>query len=477
MPGWLCAPLTAPAAAALLRRSSTMRPSARCSCRSQRSARLGIVGDQQQAGAVARVLGEQAIDDEPAGRAVEIAGRLVGQQQRGPATKARAIATRCCSPPDSCAGIVRRARWPSPTRPSAASAAAKASRAPAELQRDRDVFAARSSSAAGETPGRRCRCGCGAAARARPRRAPPRSCPATSTRPALGRSSPAVTIISVDLPEPDGPTSATVSPAAIGQRHAAQNLDRPRRAGQAEVDIVEHDQGSGDMGYRGIWRSAGHFRSAPGRRASGPRASRPQFTQPAGGRDARGPFPCSFIDLIRSTHQCYRTMNRIGPLVLASPAAGGRPRHGADAADRRFRRQPDRRARAAGERGVSGAARGAAARRGARRPHRQCRGVGRHHDRRPRAARLGARRQARSRHPRARRQRRAARHRPRDRARQSRRDDRQDPGERRQAAAARHAGAAELGRGLRSRRSTASTPSLRRRMACRSIRFSSKVWR
>ena len=40
------------------------------------------------------------------------------------------------------------------------------------------------------------------------------SCPATATVPSLGRSRPASTIIIVDLPEPDGPTSAAASPAS-----------------------------------------------------------------------------------------------------------------------------------------------------------------------------------------------------------------------------------------------------------------------
>src|ERR1700756_4353105 len=43
----------------------------------------------------------------------------------------------------------------------------------------------------------------------------PRSWPATVTVPESGRSSPAITISRVDLPEPDGPTSPTASPRAI----------------------------------------------------------------------------------------------------------------------------------------------------------------------------------------------------------------------------------------------------------------------
>ena len=53
----------------------------------------------------------------------------------------------------------------------------------------------------------------GVAAR-RPRPSPP-----------LGRSSVPITCSSVDLPEPDGPTTATASPAPHAQRDAAQRLD------------------------------------------------------------------------------------------------------------------------------------------------------------------------------------------------------------------------------------------------------------
>ena len=44
-----------------------------------------------------------------------------------------------------------------------------------------------------------------------------RSSPATRTVPLSGRSSPAITISSVDLPEPDGPTRPNASPLAYIQ--------------------------------------------------------------------------------------------------------------------------------------------------------------------------------------------------------------------------------------------------------------------
>jgi hypothetical protein len=47
--------------------------------------------------------GERLEHDDP-GRDVERAGRLVAQQHAGRLAIARAMATRCCSPPESCAG-------------------------------------------------------------------------------------------------------------------------------------------------------------------------------------------------------------------------------------------------------------------------------------------------------------------------------------------------------------------------------------
>ena len=65
--------------------------------------------------------------------------------------------------------------------------------------------------------------------------------PATSTCPALARSSPPITIINVVLPEPDGPTRPTVSPFAMRERDAAQHVDGARRARQCKTHIIEQN--------------------------------------------------------------------------------------------------------------------------------------------------------------------------------------------------------------------------------------------
>ena len=53
----------------------------------------------------------------------------------------------------------------------------------------------------------------------------PRSWPATLTSPESGRSSPAIVISSVDLPEPEGPTRPVASPAAKRQRNTLEDMD------------------------------------------------------------------------------------------------------------------------------------------------------------------------------------------------------------------------------------------------------------
>ena len=60
----------------------------------------------------------------------------------------------------------------------------------------------------------------------------PRSSPATCTAPAVGRSSPAITASMVDLPEPDGPTTPTVSPRATAKSMPRKILTSPAAVGR-----------------------------------------------------------------------------------------------------------------------------------------------------------------------------------------------------------------------------------------------------
>ena len=79
-------------------------------------------------------------------------------------------------------------------------------------------------SAGGCSSGRRSRssrCGC---ARARRPRGPPRSTPSRAYVPAVGESRQPMIAMSVDLPEPDGPTRATNSPRVDREVDAAQRV-------------------------------------------------------------------------------------------------------------------------------------------------------------------------------------------------------------------------------------------------------------
>src|SRR5689334_14917057 len=71
----------------------------------------------------------------------------------------------------------------------------------------------------------------------------PSSCPATRTVPEVGRSSPPMIIIIVDLPEPDGPTTLTVSPAPT-----ARSMPRRMLTGPAALSSLRWTSSSRTMG-------------------------------------------------------------------------------------------------------------------------------------------------------------------------------------------------------------------------------------
>ena len=192
----------------------SMRPERSRTIRPQRAAKRGIVRDQHQRGAAFGMAGEQKIDDLLAGVLVEIAGRLVGHhdgrigRQRARHRHALLLA----------AGQLGRIMLQPLAEADADEFVARAllrvgerRRAPAAPPR----FPARSWSGSDGTTGTRCRRAGRGSAPARPRRArsSPRRRP--STDPVSVRSSPAITISSVDLPEPDGPTRPIASPLPI----------------------------------------------------------------------------------------------------------------------------------------------------------------------------------------------------------------------------------------------------------------------
>ena len=131
----------------------------------------------------------------------------------GSVTIARAIATRCCWPPESSRGIVLRAVGEADDlqRGRDALAALAPAAELGEQQRQLDVLRRRSALASGCRTGRRSRC-----CAARQRRACPREPVDGACRrhgpPEVGRSIPPSRLSSVVFPDPDGPITATKSP-------------------------------------------------------------------------------------------------------------------------------------------------------------------------------------------------------------------------------------------------------------------------
>ena len=126
--------------------------------------------------------------------------------------------------------------------------------------------------AAGRT-GTRSRSAGGAAASARGRTAPTTSRPRSATVPASGRRMPARQCSSVDLPEPDGPMTASDSPSA---RSTSTPGERGRRAEAL-------DQAAGGQAWGGGVHAAQARPATAGRRV-GPRGrSCPAGRAPAGG--------------------------------------------------------------------------------------------------------------------------------------------------------------------------------------------------
>ena len=69
------------------------------------------------------------------------------------------------------------------------------------------------------------------------------SSPATTTEPLSGRSSPVITMSSVDLPEPDGPSRPTASPRPILQVDVAEDMNAGGAAAERQIDPAQRDRG------------------------------------------------------------------------------------------------------------------------------------------------------------------------------------------------------------------------------------------
>ena len=175
---------------------------------------LGVVRDEHERPAAVAVDRHEQLDDLAAGGAVEIARRLVGQQDRRivgerardrdalllAARQLRRIVMPAVRQPD--VGEQRRARAPAHPSRRRSPSAPGCSRAP-------------SATAAGGRTERRSRSSRRAAAPAPPRSSAVMSTPSSRMRPVVGASSPAMRPSSVDLPLPDGPVIATDWPRAM----------------------------------------------------------------------------------------------------------------------------------------------------------------------------------------------------------------------------------------------------------------------
>ena len=156
---------------------------------------------------------------------IEIAGRLVGEQDARARWRARGRWRRAAARrPRAAPGDARRAAQARRDRSSSAALPrASAARDAGDHLRQHDVLERREFRQQmmelideAELPSGAARC----AAR---RTCAPQSRPPISTSPPSGRSSSPATCSSVDLPAPDGPTSATISPGRSASVDAAQH--------------------------------------------------------------------------------------------------------------------------------------------------------------------------------------------------------------------------------------------------------------
>ena len=183
--------------------------------RSQRAASAGSWVTSTSVAPRSRAQIEQQFDDRPAGRLVEIAGRLVGDQERGPRAKRARQRDALLLAAGKLRRIMRSAARRGRPPPVPRARASNASGAPGEFERRRDILErghGRDQMERLEHDADRAR---RETAPARPRSSRSSDTPSILIEPLSGRSRPAIVISSVDLPDPDGPTSPTASPRAI----------------------------------------------------------------------------------------------------------------------------------------------------------------------------------------------------------------------------------------------------------------------
>ena len=143
---------------------------------------------------------------------VERGGRFVEQHAIGSMHSARAIATRCCWPPESWPGYLSRLRAEAhPVEQRRSLRARLVLPAPEHLDlRQRQVFAHRSCAGTARNSGTPCRCARAASAGRSSGRRP--KCRRRGSRPSGTARAPLTHLIRVDFPDPEGPQTTTTSP-------------------------------------------------------------------------------------------------------------------------------------------------------------------------------------------------------------------------------------------------------------------------
>ena len=149
-----------------------------------------------------------------AGGLVEIAGRFVGDDDGGIGRERAGERDALLLAAGKLGRIMVHALCQARRRPIRARRG-KARRMRRRVRAAQRRFPAPSWSGSDERPERRCRSFCRESGRVRSSSSRLNSSPATMTEPESGRSSPVITMSSVDLPEPEGPRRPTASPRPI----------------------------------------------------------------------------------------------------------------------------------------------------------------------------------------------------------------------------------------------------------------------